>query len=112
MLDEGDRIWVNIPGTGFVGVGRVLGSRSAAREFLIDGNLALEKLKGGYHRHLVDDQDRSEYFVPVEWVHTVPETQAVREVGMFGNQNTVCRPKTPKWRSTVDRLKEKFGITT
>jgi hypothetical protein len=112
MLDEGDRIWVNIPGTGFVGVGRVLGSRSAAREFLIDGNLALEKLKGGYHRHLVDDQDRSEYFVPVEWVHTVPETQTVREVGMFGNQNTVCRPKTPKWRSTVDRLKEKFGITT
>jgi len=89
--------------------------RIAAREFQIDGSLALEKLKGGYHKHLVDDLERSEYFVPVEWVHTVQEAQAVQEVGMFGNQNTVCRPKTPKtpkWRSTVDRLKEKFGITT
>ena len=27
---------------------------------------------------------------------------------MFGNQNTVCKPTTPKWRTTVERLKEKF----
>ncbi len=112
MLEEGDRIWVKIPGKGFVGVGHVLGPRCSASDFQIDGSLAIEKLKGGYHRHLISDQERSEYFVPVEWVHTVLETHAVQEVGMFGNQNTVCRPKTPKWRSTVDRLKEKFGITT
>jgi hypothetical protein len=30
------------------------------------------------------------------------------EIGLFGNQNTVCKPTTPKWRSTVDRLKQKF----
>ena len=29
-------------------------------------------------------------------------------VGFFGNQNTVCKPVTPKWRQTVDRLKELF----
>jgi hypothetical protein len=34
---------------------------------------------------------------------------AVREVGMFGNQNTVCKPTTPKWRSTVERLKQHFS---
>ncbi|AML51856.1 hypothetical protein RC74_11795 [Falsihalocynthiibacter arcticus] len=87
------------------------GPRIAANEFKIDGIPALEKLKGGDHRHLADDQERSEYFVPVEWTHTVPEEQAIQEVGMFGNQNTACRPKTPKWRSTVDRLKEKFEIS-
>lgn len=29
---------------------------------------------------------------------------------MFGNQNTVCKPVTPKWRSTVDRLKQIFAV--
>jgi len=35
------------------------------------------------------------------------ETQ-VNEVGLFGNQNTVCQPTTPKWRHTVERLKTYF----
>ncbi|WP_176248800.1 endonuclease NucS domain-containing protein [Sulfitobacter sp. HGT1] len=110
MLDEGDRIWVKIPGKGFVGVGRVSGPRIAANEFRIEGGPALDKLAGGYHRELKDDQEKSEYFVPVDWLYTVPENQAIQEVGMFGNQNTVCKPKTPKWRATVERLKEKFDV--
>ena len=31
------------------------------------------------------------------------------EVGLFGNQNTVCQPTTPKWRHTVERLKQVFS---
>jgi hypothetical protein len=31
--------------------------------------------------------------------------KAVQELGLFGNQNTVCRPTTDKWRTTVERLK-------
>lgn len=27
---------------------------------------------------------------------------------MFGNQNTVCKPRTPRWRTTVERLKQRF----
>ena len=49
--------------------------------------------------------------MPVRWLHTVPEAQAVQEVGMFSNQNTVCQPKTPKWRTTVDQLKARFGVS-
>jgi hypothetical protein len=45
----------------------------------------------------------------VSWLQTVPVEQVVQEVGMFGNQNTVCKPTTPKWRFTVDRLKERFS---
>jgi len=41
----------------------------------------------------------------VEWLQTVPVEQAIKEVGLFGNQNTVCRPTTPKWRWTIERLK-------
>ncbi len=33
---------------------------------------------------------------------------AINEVGVFGNQNTVCQPTTPKWRHTVERLKLAF----
>ena len=32
----------------------------------------------------------------------------MNDVGLFGNQNTVCKPTAPKWRSTVERLKERF----
>jgi len=43
-------------------------------------------------------------------VHSLPLNEAIKEVGLFGNQNTICRPTTPKWRWTVDRLKERFGV--
>jgi hypothetical protein len=46
--------------------------------------------------------------VSVNWLQTVPIEDAVQEIGLFGNQNTVCKPTTPKWRSTVERLKAKF----
>jgi hypothetical protein len=39
---------------------------------------------------------------------TVPLEKAVQKIGMFCNQNTVCKPTTPKWRFTVERLKEKL----
>lgn len=110
MLSPGDRIWVKIPAAGFVGVGRATGPRIAAKEFMIGERPALDVLEGNYHREFADDPERSEYFVPVEWEKTVPAGQAVQEVGMFGNRNTVCKPLTPKWRSTVDRLKELFAV--
>jgi len=69
----------------------------------------LEIVKGGsYHREFLNDPERCEYFVPVRWLQTVPLEEAVQEIGLFGNQNTVCKPTTPKWRSTVERLKERF----
>lgn len=110
MLSPGDRVWVKVPGSGFVGVGRVTGTRVAATEFDISERPALEVLKGDYHRALASDPERAEYFVPVEWERTLPTAQGIQEVGMFGNQNTVCKPVTPKWRLTVDRLKQLFGV--
>ena len=54
------------------------------------------------------DSERAECFVRVEWLDTVPRVKAFNEVGLFGNQNTVCKPNTPKWRHTVERLKTVF----
>lgn len=108
MLNDGDRVWVKIPGKGFVGVGRVTGPRTAAADFRIGDQPALDVLKADYHRAFVDDPEKSEYFVPVKWLQTVSPQEAVQEVGMFGNQNTVCKPRTPRWRTTVERLKQRF----
>lgn len=113
LLNPGDRIWVKVPGVGFVGVGRVTGRAQPAASFTVrtvSGDVpVLEIAKGGtYHRDEVNDTEHCEYFVAVEWLQTVPLERAVHEIGLFGNQNTVCKPTTPKWRHTVDRLKTKF----
>ena len=106
MLKPGDRVWVNIPGTGYVGVARVTGHAVIADEF-IKPEMNLE---GRYNLAAECGEDEAEYFVPVSWLHQVPEAQAVNEVGLFGNQNSVARPRSPKWEHTVKRLKDVWMI--
>jgi hypothetical protein len=113
LLSPGDRIWVKVPGSGFVGVGRVTGGVQPAAKFNVKtqtGEVAVldAAKRGTYHRDFINDEERCEYFVQVKWLQTIPIESAVQEIGLFGNQNTVCKPTTPKWRSTVDRLKAKF----
>jgi len=113
LLAPGDRVWVKVPGTGFVGVGRVTGRAQPASSFTVDSSSGLAPIldiakRGSYHRQFLDDTERCEYFVPVSWLQTVPLEKAVQEIGFFGNQNTVCKPTAAKWRSTVERLKERF----
>ena len=113
LLSSGDRIWVNVPGTGYVGVGRVTEKRQLGTVFEVDTETgrkpvvdvltATEELS----QH-AEDPEKAEYFVRVQWLDTKPESKAVHEVGFFGNQNTVCRPKTPKWAQTVEQLKTHF----
>lgn len=113
LLGPGDRIWVKAPGAGFVGVGRVLGSPEPANSFTVtteEGDKPILEVAKSAHYHLqfLDDPDRCEYFVPVRWLQTVKIENAINEIGLFGNRNTVCRPTTPKWRHTVDHLKKSF----
>jgi hypothetical protein len=113
LLNPGDRLWVKVPGTGFVGVGRATGRAQPAATFTVaasasDSPVLEVARRGDYHRAFVNDPERCEYFVPVHWLQTVPLEKAVQGIGLFGNQNTICKPTTPKWRSTVERLKEKF----
>jgi hypothetical protein len=110
ILNPGDRIWVKAPRYGFVGVGRVEGNSQPFASFRVKGDApATEVLKSGhYHREFIDDPEKCEYFVPVSWLQTVSLEEGVKETGLFGTQNTVCRPRTPKWRTTVERLKQAF----
>ncbi|WP_016943405.1 hypothetical protein [Dickeya zeae] len=114
QLQPGNRMWVKIPATGYVGVGIVQSAVEPASSFTIntdDGEkLAMDVLKyRDLYRQNADDPDKSEYFVSVKWLETRSEQDAVNEVGFFGNRNTVCKPTAPKWRYTVEKLKRYFG---
>ena len=64
----------------------------------------------GHYLYSSDDPANAEYVVQVDWIKTVLETQAVKEIGFFGNQNSVCRPRDQKWVYTVERLKKVWRI--
>lgn len=100
MLSQDDRIWVNIPHTGYVGVGIVAEEMQMAKDtcFMVDDKEKYMQelpLKGEYYCG-EDNLEKAEYIVKVNWIKTVPEDKAVKELGFFGNQNTVCRPTSEK----------------
>jgi len=113
-LEVGGRIWVNVPGEGYVGVGKVLDKPKPITEFrLTDASGKKVPIS-----ELVKDipspdkpSDQLEYYVPVQWIKTVQLSQAVSELGFFGNQNSAARPRAQKWNHTVERLKQRWGIT-
>ena len=98
LLSSGDRIWVNVPGTGYVGVGRVTEKRQLGTVFEVDTETGRKPVLGVLTeteelRQHAENPEKAEYFVRVQWLDTKPESDAVHEVGFFGNQNTVCRPR-------------------
>ncbi len=116
LLSPGDRVWVNIPKKGYVGVGIVEQAVQPASAFMVptaQGEQSVMDVTqhGERYKATAEAPETSEYFVRVQWLQTVDAAKAFNEVGLFGNQNTVCQPTTPKWRHTVDRLKTVFGIT-
>jgi hypothetical protein len=116
MLEPGSRVWVNVPATGYVGVGEVTQPVVKADKFLADAGNGTQKplselpLKATEMLTNVNDEEMAEHVVGVKWLKTVSLSQAVRETGFFGNQNTVARPKSSKWQHTVERLKQRFGV--
>ena len=113
VLEVDGRIWVNVPGLGYVGVGRVLEKPKPITEFTLPDT-------GGEQRPITEvvknlpaadkPVDQLEYYVRVEWTNTVSLDEAVKEKGFFGNQNSAARPKTRKWTHTVERLKKRWSI--
>jgi len=115
LLEKGKRIWVNIPGKGYVGVGEVIDTVVKVDNFLVettDGQKPITKLpvKAPKMFEYMDDDELAEYLVKIKWIKRVSADNAIKEKGFFGNQNTVCKPITKKWQHTVERLKKGFDI--
>jgi len=109
LLEPGSLIWVLVPNYGYTGVGRILTERMPFHEFMVQRNgqdilLQDMELRGTYINKSSPDDDTTEYMVGVEWLYTVPLEQAFKQAGLFGNQNSVCRPRSAKWVHTVNTL--------
>ncbi len=118
ILEPGARIWVNVPGTGYVGVGIVEEAAVPIDQFRVAGPdgtkvpIISQPLKANYQREdATQDPTKTEHVVRVKWLQTVPLTDAFREKGFFGNQNSAAKPRAKSWQHTVERLKQRFDIS-
>lgn len=111
-LFEGARVWAAIPGTGYVGVGEVIGPAVGVDDFEVEVNGATvpvlqAPLKAANMGEDAHDAEQSEYLARVRWLDTRPRDQAVWEKGMFANQNVVAKLRQA---FTLQRLSELFYI--
>ncbi len=111
-LVPGNRIFVCVPGTGYVGVGTVTDTVKSADEFTVDvggklTSILQAPINAMYHEDYNDDAENREYFVSVDWIKTVPIEQAFWEKGMYANQNTVTKLRN---KFTLERLIHHFKL--
>lgn len=115
-LEPGARIWANVPGAGYVGVGVVEQEMQPVDDFMVSDESGSEvqitnaSPIAARLRRAADDPEMTDYLVRVKWLKTVDPNQAVHEKGFFGNQNSVARPRSPKWNHTVERLKVVWSV--
>jgi hypothetical protein len=117
LLSPGDRVWVNVPGHGYVGCGRVTKAACPVDEFTVvdkDGKTQpiqqVSKVAATL-KTAVPDWESADFLVAIDWDYQVGSlSKAKHEKGFFGNQNSVARPTVQSWEHTVKRLKAIFGI--
>lgn len=106
------RLFVNIPGAGYVGVGEVIGEaqRFDVATVQVDGGeqlLSSQPLTATY-RHDGDEADEiAEWVVPVQWDVTRPQKDAFWVKGMRANQNSAFRMYQ---QFTIDQVTAEFGV--
>ena len=110
-LPIGGRVFVNLPGRGYVGVGVVTGTAVRASDYTVSVNgqevplveVAQDAPELKSRAALGDDE--TEWIVPVKWLKTVPRDQAIVFKGRYGNQNSATRLTHTLTRATVlDKL--------
>ena len=111
-LFPGARVFVYIPKTGYVAVGKVLETAQRVNDFEVemDGQrlpILEAPLRAPKMGDRADDEEQSEYLARVEWQKTLSKEDAIWEKGMFANQNTVVRLRDP---FTLERLVEAFAL--
>ena len=113
LLQPGNRVWVTVPGRGYVGVGRVTTPAAHFNEFNV--------LVNGVPTRITDDavkleatnafeEEYAQHFVGIKWEKTVDLDKAVWERGFFAKQHIVMKPRHTTWDFTLERLKNLWGV--
>lgn len=111
-LFPGSRVFVNIPKTGYVGVGIVKESATPVTAFrvAVEGRetaILDAPLEAANMAENANDPDLCEYLVRVEWLKAVPKAEAYWEKGLFAIQHTACRMTSS---FTIEKLTQRFGL--
>jgi hypothetical protein len=118
LLQPGGKVWVMMPGRGYVGVGIVEDPVVKVDAFMVtlaDGRKVpithpdAGIQSSGMFKHQ-GDPEKAEYLVRVKWIQTHSPSQAIWEPDFFAIQHSACRPKSLAWPRTIERLKEIWGI--
>jgi hypothetical protein len=121
LLFPGSRVFVNIPKTGYVGVGIVKEPATPVKDFKVtedemNGKVVIDRydipilnapIKAQKMGENSDDLDLCEYLVRVEWIKAVPKTEAYWEKGLFALQHTACRLTSS---FTIEKLSQHFWL--
>ena len=112
LLSCSDRVWVKIPGTGYVGVGRVTEVVQPVIDFMLPTpqgeRPCLDILAtADYLRRNADDPDKAEHFVRVEWLMRFPK-RCLRRGRTLRQPNRCLSANDPKMASHRRTIKEAF----
>lgn len=108
-LKVGDQIFAYLRDAGYVGFGRVTKEAQKMRDYRFEDDgrhLKDLELAAPQAMEYLDDDERCEWIVGVEWSRALPREQAKWFKGAFANQNNVCRLRHPE---TLDFLRKEFG---
>ncbi len=108
----GARIFVMIPGQGFVGVGEVKEKAVPAKDFKVEYEEQEKSIlevptKSDVYKNEINDMDECFYFVKVDWIETVNAKKAYWVKGMRANQNTAFKLKS---KFTIEKLVNFFKL--
>jgi Endonuclease NucS len=108
-LAVGDNIYAYMKGLGYVGFGEVISPAVMIRDFVTHDTkvplleAALAALRPAENS---DDEALSEWVVGVRWKKTVTKNQAKTFIGVFANQNIVCKLRHEQ---TLKFVQQEFG---
>jgi len=113
-LSPGKRVFAYVGGAGYVGVGEVTGSVVPLRDLEVPLNGSLVRVVEQpdlpaplRERALSDDEDMTEYAVPVRWLIARDADKAVTERGLFASQVTVCKLRDER---TIEVVTSAFDL--
>jgi Endonuclease NucS len=103
----GSRVFTYIPKVGYVGVGEVIAEATPFNSAIVevDGHtrkLSECPLEGGY-----EHEGGEEWILPVRWIRTRRREDAIRQPGMFANQNSAAKLRN---RFTLEILAREFDL--
>lgn len=111
-LQPGHRVFVHIPGSGYVGVGEVTEGAVPIANFMIQRGaestpIAEAPLNQPGLLHDLGDTNSSEHVVKIEWTKTLDASEALWEKGFFANQNSAVKLRN---QFTLRRLIQLFNL--